>query len=105
VGRVDLVISNPPYLPDGDRGRVEPEVGVHDPPWALWAGPDGLAGPRAVLAAARKLARPGALLAVEHADGHGPAAAELIVADGGWAEIAGHPDLAGRDRFVTARRL
>jgi release factor glutamine methyltransferase len=105
VGRVDLVISNPPYLPDGDRGRVEPEVGVHDPPWALWAGPDGLAGLRAVLAAARGLVRPGGLLAVEHADGHGRAAVEMIVADGGWDEVVDHPDLAGRDRFVTARRL
>jgi release factor glutamine methyltransferase len=105
VGRVDLVISNPPYLPDDDRGRVEPEVGVHDPPCALWAGPDGLAGLRAVLAAARRLARPGALLAVEHADGRGSAAVELIVADGGWGDVVGHLDLAGRDRFVTARRL
>jgi release factor glutamine methyltransferase len=105
VGRVDLVISNPPYLPDGDRGWVEPEVGVHDPPWALWAGPDGLAGLRAVLAAARELVRPGGLLAVEHADGHGRAARDLIVADGGWDDVVDRPDLAGRDRFVTARSL
>ncbi|WP_076818750.1 N5-glutamine methyltransferase family protein [Pseudofrankia asymbiotica] len=104
TGRVDAVVSNPPYLPDADRAAVTPEVGDHDPPWALWGGGgDGLAGPRAVAAAAAGLLRPGGLFAMEHADGQGPAVRELLAAVGGWREIVTHRDLVGRDRFVTAR--
>jgi release factor glutamine methyltransferase len=91
---------------------------MHDPPWALWGGGgDGLAGPRAVAAAAAALLRPDGLFAMEHADGQGLAARELLAgaaseppggrqdAGGGrWYDIATHRDLAGRDRFVTARR-
>src|SRR6202046_2846661 len=39
-GQVDLVVSNPPYIPGG--ARVPPEVGEFDPPAALWGGEDGL---------------------------------------------------------------
>ncbi|WP_410173497.1 peptide chain release factor N(5)-glutamine methyltransferase, partial [Frankia nepalensis] len=104
VGRVDAVVSNPPYLPDSDRVTVAPEVGDHDPPWALWGGGgDGLAAPRAVAAVAAALLRPGGLFAMEHADGQGPAARALLVGTRGWSEVATRRDLAGRDRFVTAR--
>jgi release factor glutamine methyltransferase len=106
MGRVDVVVSNPPYLPDADRATVEPEVGEHDPPRALWGGGgDGLAGPRAVATRAARLLRPGGLFAMEHADGQGAAVRALLAAAGGWGEIATRPDLSGRDRFVTARRL
>src|SRR5258705_2000994 len=40
-GLVDLVVANPPYIPDG--AALEPEVAEHDPPHALFAGPDGMA--------------------------------------------------------------
>ncbi|MDT3445267.1 HemK/PrmC family methyltransferase [Pseudofrankia sp. BMG5.37] len=105
TGRVDVVVSNPPYLPDADRAVVTPEVGDHDPPWALWGGGDGLAGPRAVAVAAAGLLRPGGLFAMEHADGQGPVVRELLATAGGWNEIVTHRDLVGRDRFVTARLL
>ncbi|EIV95810.1 peptide chain release factor N(5)-glutamine methyltransferase [Frankia sp. QA3] len=104
AGAVDLVVSNPPYLPDADRDEVEPEVGEHDPPRALWGGADGLDVVRAVVALAARLLRPGGLLVVEHADGHGAAAPGLLRADGRWVDVADHPDLAGRDRFVSGRR-
>jgi release factor glutamine methyltransferase len=104
AGAVDLVVSNPPYLPDADRDAVEPEVGEHDPARALWGGADGLDVVRAVVALAARLLRPGGLLVVEHADGHGLAAPALLRADGRWTDVADHTDLAGRDRFVTGRR-
>ena len=63
-GTVDLVISNPPYIPVG--AYVEPEVSEYDPPAALWSGTDGLDAIRAVERTARRLLRPGGLLAVEH---------------------------------------
>ena len=103
-GTVDLVVSNPPYLPDAHRDQVDPEVRDHDPAAALWGGADGLDGPRMIEAAGRRLLRDGGLVAVEHADDQGPAVAEMFRASGQWAHIAVRQDLAGRDRFMTAQR-
>jgi release factor glutamine methyltransferase len=105
AGRVDLVVANPPYLPDGVRGTLEPEVAEHDPPQALWGGPDGLDGVRAVARTAAGLLAPGGLLVVEHDDTGGEAAPALLAALGGWDRMEDHNDLAGRARFVTARKI
>jgi release factor glutamine methyltransferase len=77
-GQVDVVMTNPPYVPDGAVPR-EPEVRDHDPGMALFGGPHGLdlIGPLAVQAAL--LLRPGGLLLVEHADLQGEAASDLGV--------------------------
>lgn len=103
-GTVDLVVSNPPYLPDALRDVVDPEVRDYDPEAALWGGPDGLTGPRMVEASARRLLRSGGLVAVEHADQQGAQVAALFGASGAWTQIEVRQDLARRDRFVTARR-
>ncbi len=103
-GTADLVVSNPPYLPDADRDLVQPEVALHDPAAALWGGHDGLDGPRLVERSARRLLRTGGLLAIEHADQHGPAMTALLAESGAWSDVVVHADLNGRDRFVTARR-
>src|SRR6267154_916414 len=63
-GSVDLVISNPPYIPFG--ASVPPEVGEYDPATALWGGQDGLDAIRVVERVAGRLLRPGGLVAVEH---------------------------------------
>ncbi len=103
-GTVDLVVANPPYLPETHRDLLEPEVRDHDPEPALWGGPDGLEGPRMVEATARRLLRPGGLVAVEHADHHGADVADIFHRAGAWELVAVRQDLTGRDRFVTARR-
>lgn len=103
-GTVDLVVANPPYLPDAHRDRVDPEVRDHDPDAALWGGPDGLAGLRLIEEAARRLLRVGGLVAVEHADDQGASVAGLFRASGRWSHVAVRQDLGGRDRFVTAAR-
>jgi release factor glutamine methyltransferase len=101
---VDVVVANPPYIPDDGLVR-DPEVLAHDPPLALWGhGPDGLDVMRQVTESARRLLRPGGWLVVEHADVQGPAVGELLRRQGGWVDVADHPDLAGRSRFATARR-
>jgi release factor glutamine methyltransferase len=103
-GTVDLVVANPPYLPETVRDQVDPEVRDHDPDAALWGGPDGLDGPRMIEAAARRLLRDGGLVAVEHGDHQGFSVAEMFRGSGEWSHIVVRQDLAGRDRFVTARR-
>ena len=101
-GTVDLVVSNPPYVPDG--ATVPREVADHDPPLALWGGPDGLDVVRGLLRTAARLLRPGGGLGIEHADQQGGALPALVRASGGWTEVADHPDLAGRPRYTTAHR-
>ena len=100
-GTVDLVVSNPPYIPLG--ASVPPEVGEYDPPSALWSGPDGLAAVRTVERVARRLLRPGGRAAVEHGAPQGADVRTVFAAAGGWRDITQHKDLAGRDRFVTVR--
>ena len=102
VGRVDLVIANPPYIPVNAVPR-DPEVARHDPPQALYSGVDGLDHVRAVAQAAMQLLRPGGVAVVEHSDQQGPAAQAVFGAPA-WDDVTDHPDLSGRDRFVTARR-
>jgi release factor glutamine methyltransferase len=101
-GTVDLVVSNPPYVPDG--ATVPREVADHDPPLALWGGPDGLDVVRGLLRTAARLLRPGGGLGIEHADQQGSALPALVRASGGWTDVADHPDLAGRPRYTTAHR-
>jgi release factor glutamine methyltransferase len=99
-GTVDLVISNPPYIPVG--AYVEPEVGEYDPPAALWSGTDGLDAIRTVERTARRMLRPGGLVAVEHGAPQGAAVYWVFPEESGWRDTRNHKDLAGRDRFVTA---
>lgn len=101
-GRVDVVVSNPPYVPDG--ARIPREVADHDPPLALWGGPDGLDVVRGMLGVAARLLRPGGWLGIEHADQQGTALPAVVRSHGGFTDVEDHPDLAGRPRFTTARR-
>jgi release factor glutamine methyltransferase len=101
-GTVDLVVSNPPYIPLG--ARVAPEVSEYDPPSALWSGADGLDAMRTVQRVAARLLRPGGQLAAEHGAPQGAAVRQVFQKAGGWQDISQHQDLAGRDRFVTAVR-
>lgn len=101
-GRVDAVVCNPPYVPSGTA--VAPEVRA-DPAVAVFAGPDGLDLIPTVAAQAGRLLRPGGLVALEHDETHADAVVRIFRADEQWAEVADHDDLAGRPRYVTARRV
>jgi release factor glutamine methyltransferase len=101
-GGVDLLVSNPPYVPDG--ADVEPEVAQYDPPRAVFGGPDGMTIIPAVVRLAGRLLRPGGLFAVEHDDTTSAQTVELIDSTGLFDDIQARCDLAGRPRFVTATR-
>ncbi len=99
-GGIDLVISNPPYIPF--NSWVPPEVGEYDPATALWGGADGLDAIRVIEQVAKRLLRPGGLVAVEHGAPQGAAVYWVFAEENGWRATRNHSDLAGRDRFVTA---
>lgn len=101
-GSVDVVISNPPYIPLGAVPR-DPEVRLFDPEHALYGGADGLDVVRRVSETARRLLHPGGTLVLEHGELQAGAIAELLRVDG-WNAIASHRDLLGRDRATTALR-
>ena len=101
-GTVDLVVSNPPYIPIGSW--VPPEVGEYDPATARWGGDDGMDAVRVVEATARRLLRPGGLVAVEHGAQQGAAVYWVFAEESGWLQTRNHLDLSGRHRFVTAAR-
>ncbi|MEE6257711.1 N5-glutamine methyltransferase family protein [Plantactinospora sonchi] len=102
TGRVDVLLCNPPYVPDGTV--VGPEVAGHDPAEAVFGGPDGLVVIRQVVATAARLLRVGGVLGIEHDDTHGEAVPALLRTDGRFIDVLDHADLVGRPRYVTARR-
>ncbi|HEY5230994.1 MAG TPA: peptide chain release factor N(5)-glutamine methyltransferase [Galbitalea sp.] len=101
-GRVDVVISNPPYIPSDAIPR-DLEVQLHDPSVALYGGADGLDVVRSVSTTALRLLHAGGTLVLEHGELQGAAIAALLRADG-WSAVATHRDLLGRDRATTALR-
>ena len=101
--QVDLVISNPPYVPM-DAIPSQPEVRDWDPGLALYGGsPDGCFLPCRILDRAKILLAPGGLLVMEHDASQGPAMVAAAQARG-YLEARTHQDLTGRDRYLTARR-
>lgn len=103
-GLVDVVVSNPPYIPPGAIPR-DPEVRDYDPALALFGGgEDGLDVPRAVIVTAARLLRPGGLLVMEHADVQGAQTRDAAAASGDFDQIETRQDLTGRDRMLVARR-
>jgi release factor glutamine methyltransferase len=105
-GQVDLVVANPPYVPDRAdlQAVLEPEVAQHDPRHAVFGGPDGMTAIAAVVDLAGRWLRPGGLFAVEHDDTTSAETVELMDSTGLFGDIVARRDLAGRPRFVTAMR-
>lgn len=103
-GTVDLVLSNPPYIPLTAWESVAVEARDHDPALALWSGDDGLDAMRDVAATAARLLVDGGWVGAEHADVQGESAPAVFVAHGGFTDVRDRLDLAARPRFVTAKR-
>jgi release factor glutamine methyltransferase len=103
VGAVDVVVSNPPYIPHEAWESVATEVRDHDPDLALYASGDGLDIIRVVERRAALLLRPGGVVGVEHADVQGESAPAVFTGTRRWQQVRDHRDLAGRARFLTAR--
>ncbi len=101
-GTVDVVVANPPYIPDSEK-PVDREVLGYDPEIALFGGDDGLRDIRTFVTRAALLLRPGGTLVVEHGDGQG-AGVRAIATEAGFSMTTTHTDLLQRERVLTAVR-
>ena len=102
--RFDVIVSNPPYIAEGEKGELQPEVRDWEPPEALFAGEDGLDVIRQLVAGAPKHLLSGGLLALECGLGQAEGIAADVQATGAFGAVRIRADLTGRPRFVTAER-
>lgn len=96
----DLIVSNPPYVPDSDIAGLAPEVARHDPRLALAGGADGLAAYRVLASRIARLLAPAGVAVLEHGQGQEEAVAAIMTA-AGLAVTGRRADLAGILRCVV----
>lgn len=102
TGPLDLLVSNPPYIPHDDIASLEREVRDHDPLRALDGGADGLVAYRAIAESAANVVRDGGEVIVEIGIGQGPSV-ETIFRDNGLAYLKTARDFSGTDRVMRFR--
>jgi len=100
---LDLVVSNPPYVPLGEEAGLQREVRDWEPRTALFSGPRGLDMYRRLVADAARVLRPGGWLVLELGFKTAGPVREML--SFGWSHIEIRPDLAGFDRVLMARHL
>ena len=98
--KCDVVIANPPYIPDGQE--LPKDVAEHEPAIALFGGEDGMTIPRRFINAAARLLKSGGFLAIEHHESQSIDIAAAMLAD--FENVECHNDLVGRPRFTTGTR-
>ena len=104
MGTLDVVVSNPPYIPSAVVPTLPDEVVGFEPGLALDGGPDGLDIFRRLREGAPAWLAPGGMLCVELFEESLDDACALVRAQGGWASVEAHDDLAGRPRVLVAVR-
>jgi release factor glutamine methyltransferase len=100
---VDALVSNPPYLTDGEYAVLDGSVRAWEPGLALAGGTDGLRAIGRLLEEGLGVVRPGGWLALEIDCARAALCARRASA-AGWTDVAIHPDLFGRERYLLARR-
>ena len=101
-GRFDLVVANPPYIPDLVVEALDPLVRDHEPRQALCGGEDGLACCRAILEQAPQALSPGGWLLLEHHHDQSDQVLDLM-RSAGLVSCSARSDLSGIKRFAIAR--
>jgi release factor glutamine methyltransferase len=99
--KVDIIVSNPPYIPSGEIAALAPEIAHYEPRTALDGGPDGLDVVRRLLAQAVAHLRPGGHLLLEIGTGQGTAVARLAGGTLPESTVEVENDLAGLERYVV----
>ena len=98
--KCDVVIANPPYVPDGQA--LPKDVARHEPAVALFGGEDGMSTPNIFIETATRLLKSGGFLAIEHHESHGEKIQRILSEN--FTDILLHNDLNNRPRFTTAKR-
>ncbi len=105
TAKIDCLIANLPYIPDGEKGKLQPEVDKFDPALALFGGPDGLTLVRKLLQQTEGKLNAGAPIFLEI----GSEQAEVLkneAANYPWLEFSGiHKDFCGNVRFVSYKTV
>jgi release factor glutamine methyltransferase len=101
--RLDLLVSNPPYIPLGEEPGLPREVRDYEPRSALFAGPEGLDAYRRLAADGARVLRPGGWMILEL--GYRQVDAVRAMLDKSWNAVEVVPDLAGLPRVFAARFL
>jgi release factor glutamine methyltransferase len=101
AGRFDLVVANPPYVPEAEIAALAPDVRDWEPRHALTAGPTGLEAYERLAPALPAVIAPGGRALLEIGAGQGEAVAAIFRA-AGFAQVAVHLDLDGRTRVIEA---
>lgn len=104
AGPVDMVLSNPPYVPNRDRATMAPEVEGHEPAQALFAGGDGLDCVRSLIALTPDMLRPGGALIFEFGFGQAAHVRQLIACQPALHLTEVLPDLQGIPRVAVVNR-
>jgi release factor glutamine methyltransferase len=99
-GSMNLIVSNPPYVPISQREGLQREVRDFEPYTALFAGPTGLEIYQRIVADAPRVLRPGGWLVMELGFGCEAGVRNLLA---GWHEVEVAPDLAGIPRVIAAQ--
>lgn len=98
--RADVVVANPPYVPDDQK--LPFEVANYEPHSALFGGKDGMDVPRSFVAAASRLLKDEGIFVIEHGEEQGGAIRQALIVD--FVDIRIHSDLANRPRWTSAQR-
>lgn len=101
---LDLIVSNPPYIPSAHIDRLEPEVSSYEPRMALDGGMNGLDAIRRIVAGAFCVLKPGGFLMMEIGYDQGVAVGGLLESAAVFEAIGIRKDLGGRDRVIQARK-
>jgi release factor glutamine methyltransferase len=101
---LDILVSNPPYIPDADLPALQPEVRLYEPHSALFGGPDGLDLYRRMIGQLPLLPQIPSLVGFEVGIRQAQDVAALLARTADWDDIRYVPDLAGIDRHVIAIR-
>lgn len=104
TGPWDIILSNPPYISEGEAAHLEPEVANYDPPQALVAGVDGLRDYRILIPGAGELLSPSGLLALEVGRGQAEAVDSILLACG-LGSLWRKRDLSGVERCCFAVKV
>jgi len=99
----DIIVSNPPYIADGETSSLATEVRDHEPIKALFAGADGLDVFRRLVPQSFGVLRPDGSLFLEIGETQAHAVKQMLL-ESGFFDVTAHKDLAGHDRIVHGRR-